>query len=184
MLTSPQKTHGGRVVAFVLLIVPLALYILVYLIPLGSIVSLSVDNRGLSDRFPALRAEFALGADGTADGRAAALLQDLAALDTKAKGETARMLNQKISGFRSLLPETGRKAETLALLLMALVWQAPTAGQWLTALTLSLVGLAGQYMIIRAYDHCEASLLAPLSYTEIVTSTLVSWWFFREVPDA
>jgi drug/metabolite transporter (DMT)-like permease len=23
-----------------------------------------------------------------------------------------------------------------------------------------------------------------MSYTEIVTSTLVSWWFFRQVPDA
>ena len=48
----------------------------------------------------------------------------------------------------------------------------------------ALVGLAGQYMTIRAYEHCEESLPAPLSYTEIVTSTLVSWWFFREVPDA
>jgi drug/metabolite transporter (DMT)-like permease len=72
----------------------------------------------------------------------------------------------------------------IALPLMALVWQAPTGEQWLTGLTLALVGLAGQYMIIRAYDHCEASLLAPLSYTEIVTSTLVSWLFFREIPDA
>lgn len=121
MLTSPQKTHGGRVAAFVLLILPLAVYILVYLVPLGSIVSLSVDNRGLSDRFPTLRAEFALGADGSADGRAAALLTDLAALDTKAQGETARMLNQEISGFRSLLLETGRNAETIAPRMDALV---------------------------------------------------------------
>ncbi|MEZ5798687.1 MAG: ABC transporter permease [Paracoccaceae bacterium] len=121
MLTSPQKTHGGRVAAFVLLILPLAIYILVYLIPLGSVVSLSVDNRALSERFPALRAEFALGDAGTPDGRAAALLQDLTALDTRARGETARMLNQEISGFRSLLLDTGRSADTIAPTMAALV---------------------------------------------------------------
>lgn len=91
------------------------------------------------------------------------------------------------AGRRSVLSvtfQTHAVAGLLALPLMALVWQAPTAEQWLTGLTLALVGLAGQYLIIRAYDHCEASLLAPLSYTEIVTSTLVSWLFFREIPDA
>ncbi|MDX5350640.1 MAG: DMT family transporter, partial [Paracoccaceae bacterium] len=91
------------------------------------------------------------------------------------------------AGRRSALSvtfQTHAVAALIALPLMALVWQAPTAEQWLTGLTLALVGLAGHYMIIRAYDHCEASLLAPLSYTEIVTSTLVSWWFFREIPDA
>lgn len=91
------------------------------------------------------------------------------------------------AGRRSALAvtfQTHAVAALIALPLMALVWQAPTAGQWLTGLTLAVFGLAGQYMIIRAYDHCEASLLAPLSYTEIVTSTMVSWWFFREVPDA
>lgn len=130
MLTS-QKAHGGRLAAFLLLVLPLAVYILVYLVPLGGIVSLSVDNRGLSDRFPALRAEFAQGDAGTADGRAAALLQDLAGLDAKARGETARMLNQEISGFRSLLLDTGRDAATIAPTMAALVafdprWGDPT----------------------------------------------------------
>lgn len=130
MLTS-QKAHGGRLAAFLLLVLPLAVYILVYLVPLGGIVSLSVDNRGLSDRFPALRAAFAQGGAGTADGRAAALLQDLAGLDAKARGETARMLNQEISGFRSLLLDTGRDAATIAPTMAALVafdprWGDPT----------------------------------------------------------
>lgn len=114
MSSSPQKTHGGRLAALVLLILPLAVYILVYLVPLGSIVSLSLDNRALSDRFPALRAELALGADSTPDDRAAALLADLGALDTRAQGETARMLNQEMSGIRSLLLETSRNADTIA----------------------------------------------------------------------
>lgn len=79
--------------------------------------------------------------------------------------------------------QTHACAALIALPLMIFVWQAPTADQWLTGIALALVGLAGQYLIVRAYDHCEASLLAPLSYTEIATSTLASWWFFRELPD-
>lgn len=121
MSTSPQNTHGGRLAAVMLLILPLAVYILVYLVPLGSVVSLSFDNRALSDRFPALRAEFALGDAGTADGRAEALLRDLGALDTRAQGETARMLNQELSGFRSLLLETSRKADAITPTMDALV---------------------------------------------------------------
>lgn len=79
--------------------------------------------------------------------------------------------------------QTHAIAALIALPLMFWVWQMPTPGQWLTGIALALFGLMGQYLIIRAYDLCEASLLAPLSYTEIVTSTLVSWWFFRELPD-
>ena len=38
-------------------------------------------------------------------------------------------------------------------------------------------------MIVRAYDHAEASLLAPLSYTEMVTSTVMGLIFFGDFPD-
>ena len=29
----------------------------------------------------------------------------------------------------------------------------------------------------------EASLLAPLAYTEMIMATLAGWWFFGEMPD-
>jgi drug/metabolite transporter (DMT)-like permease len=79
--------------------------------------------------------------------------------------------------------QTHAIAALIALPLMLCVWQMPTPSQWLAGIGLALFGLVGQYLIIRAYGLCEASLLAPLSYTEIVTSTLASWWFFRELPD-
>ncbi|MFT4148878.1 MAG: ABC transporter permease [Paracoccaceae bacterium] len=110
MPSSPQRAHGGRLAALVLLVLPLAVYILVYLIPLGSIASLSLDNRALSDRFPALRAA---GQSADPDARAAALLSDLSAQDGRQQGETARLLNQELSGFRSLALETSRKAATI-----------------------------------------------------------------------
>ena len=37
--------------------------------------------------------------------------------------------------------------------------------------------------IVRAYDHAEASLLAPLAYTEMITSVLMGYIFFGDFPD-
>ena len=63
------------------------------------------------------------------------------------------------------------------------VWQAPTAGEWAMFAALGAIATFGHYLIVRAYDHAEASLLAPLAYTEMVTSTLLGWWVFRDLPD-
>ena len=48
---------------------------------------------------------------------------------------------------------------------------------------LSLIANGGHYLIIRAYDHAEASLLAPLAYTEMVMATVGGWYFFGDFPD-
>lgn len=66
---------------------------------------------------------------------------------------------------------------------MLFVWVTPDLRQWGMLAGLTLVGLAGQYLIIKAYRLTEASLVAPFAYFEIVTSVLVSWAFFAEVPD-
>jgi drug/metabolite transporter (DMT)-like permease len=65
-----------------------------------------------------------------------------------------------------------------------LIWWVPPSGeQWQLCIVLALVGVIGQFLIIKAYEYGEASLLAPLAYTEIVTSTLAGWRFFDEMPD-
>ena len=63
------------------------------------------------------------------------------------------------------------------------VWQAPEAGQWGLLLLVGIIATAGHVLITRAYDHAEASLLAPLAYTEIVMATVLGWWFFGDLPD-
>lgn len=63
------------------------------------------------------------------------------------------------------------------------VWQAPSAPQWGLLFLIGLIATVGHYLIIRAYDHAEASLLAPLAYTEIIMATAVGWWFFGDFPD-
>lgn len=69
-------------------------------------------------------------------------------------------------------------------LTMPLVWHALTPAQWLMCLGLGTIASFGHYLIVRAYDHAEASLLAPLAYTEMVMATALGWYFFDDFPDA
>lgn len=113
-----RNAYGNRVAALTLLVVPLVIYLLAYVTPLLSIVSLSVDNGALSERFVALSS--AINSEDP-DKRAAALLDDLSAIDPKARAEAARMLNQEIGGFRSLLIDTGKAATNIDPTMAALV---------------------------------------------------------------
>lgn len=67
--------------------------------------------------------------------------------------------------------------------LLPLVWQAPTMAQWLMLIGVGLIATLGHLLITRAYVHAEASLLAPLAFTEIVMATLLGWWYFGDWPD-
>ncbi len=67
--------------------------------------------------------------------------------------------------------------------LVPLVWITPTQTDWLLFLALAAIANFGHYFIVRAYDHAEASLLAPLAYTEMITSTLLGLLFFGDFPD-
>ena len=69
-------------------------------------------------------------------------------------------------------------------LTMPLVWHHPTASQWLMCAGLGAIATFGHYLIVRAYDYSEASLLAPLAYTEMVMATVLGWYFFGDFPDA
>ena len=63
------------------------------------------------------------------------------------------------------------------------LWEPPGAAQWGLLVLIGIIATVGHYMIVRAYDHAEASLLAPLAYTEMVMATLLGWWFFGDFPD-
>lgn len=68
-------------------------------------------------------------------------------------------------------------------LAMPLVWQHPTLLQWLMFAGLGAVATFGHFLVVRAYDFAEASLLAPLAYTEMVMATVLGWYFFGDLPD-
>lgn len=63
------------------------------------------------------------------------------------------------------------------------VWEHPGLMQWGQLFLVGLIATVGHLLITRAYDNAEASLLAPLAYTEIVMATVLGWWFFGDLPD-
>lgn len=66
---------------------------------------------------------------------------------------------------------------------MPFVWMAPSPTQWAMFVGLGLVANLGHFLILSAYRRAEASLLAPLAYTEMIGATIVGWVFFSDFPD-
>ena len=62
-------------------------------------------------------------------------------------------------------------------------WQAPSAQQWAMMLGIAIVGTTCNYLIIKAFDWCEASLLAPFGYAEMINAVFLGWMFFGDLPD-
>jgi drug/metabolite transporter (DMT)-like permease len=65
-----------------------------------------------------------------------------------------------------------------------LYWADPSGQQWLLLAALGGVAIGGHYLITKAYDYAEASLLSPLGYTEMVTAVIFGYLFFGDFPDA
>lgn len=60
----------------------------------------------------------------------------------------------------------------------------PTPGQAGIALALGLCASVGQYLVILAYRLVSASMLAPFSYAQILSTTGLGYLVFSAVPDA
>ena len=59
----------------------------------------------------------------------------------------------------------------------------PTPGQVGIALTLGVCSSVGQYLVVLAYRRVSASVLAPFSYAQILSSTALGVLAFGAVPD-
>ena len=64
-------------------------------------------------------------------------------------------------------------------------WVGPASGlDWGLLLMLGSLGMLGHSMVTRAHDFAEASVLAPMVYSQILYVTFFGWLFFDSVPDA
>jgi len=96
------------------------------------------------------------------------------------------LMTRKIAGQSHALVTTFHTSAigaVFASAIAAYVWVTPTASQWGLLGLLAFIATFGHFLIVRAYDYCEASLLAPLAYTEMVMATAAGWWFFGDLPD-
>lgn len=62
------------------------------------------------------------------------------------------------------------------------IWVTPGPKAWMLMGFLGLVGLIGQWLLIKAYAIATSSLLAPFAYTQIVWATLIGYVIFGDFP--
>ena len=96
------------------------------------------------------------------------------------------VMTRAISGRAHAMVTTFQTSLLGGLILSAGIWAVwvwPSPIQWGLFAALAFIATFGHLMIVRAYDHAEASLLAPLAYTEIITSVALGWVFFGDFPD-
>jgi drug/metabolite transporter (DMT)-like permease len=85
---------------------------------------------------------------------------------------------------RTTILHTGLAAAVGTSLAQPFFWTAPSATDWLLLACLGLLGGAGHGLLVLAFARAPASLLAPLTYTQLVWATLAGVLVFGDWPDA
>lgn len=62
-------------------------------------------------------------------------------------------------------------------------WSIPTAGELVLLFLMGAISMACHFMTISAFRHAEASLLAPLSYLELLGAVIIGFLVFGDLPD-
>jgi drug/metabolite transporter (DMT)-like permease len=96
------------------------------------------------------------------------------------------LLTRKLSGSGPPLVTLAYTAITGAVLMSFLVipdWVTPPPLDLAMMAGIGAIAAGGHFLLIRAFDHAPASLLAPYSYSEIVMATAVGWYIFGDFPD-
>ena len=63
------------------------------------------------------------------------------------------------------------------------VWVKPTLNEWFIMALIGFIASVAHLFIIISLKYADASKLAPLGYTEIITNIIISYYFFHELPD-
>ncbi len=94
-----------------------------------------------------------------------------------------RRLANKGERPRTTLAWTLVTGTAVATPLAALTWLPLTTNGWLLMLSLGLVFGMAQYLMVQAFTHAPAGVLAPFSYAQIAAATVVGAVLFGAVPD-
>jgi len=78
---------------------------------------------------------------------------------------------------------TGIVGTIILTLMMPIVWIPPTLDQWYMLISIGLVASLAHGFIIISYRMAEASKLAPLGYSEIITNIIIGYYVFSDFPD-
>jgi len=111
----------------------------------------------------------------------------LLALLTAGANALYSLMTRKLAAYdppETTMFYTGLVGTAVTLPLLPWVWTTPTNLQtWLAMGAIGTFGALGHWLLILAHRHAPSSMLAPYFYAQIVTSTLLGWVIFHELPD-
>ncbi|MCB4822406.1 DMT family transporter [Roseicella aerolata] len=84
---------------------------------------------------------------------------------------------------RTTILHTGLAASIAASLAQPFVWTPPSLPDWGLLAALGLLGGAGHGLLVLAYARAPASLLAPMSYTQLIWASIAGVLVFADWPD-
>jgi drug/metabolite transporter (DMT)-like permease len=78
---------------------------------------------------------------------------------------------------------TGLTGTVVMSLIVPFSWQMPNATDLTWMMAIGVIAAIGHYLITQSFQYASASLLAPYTYCEIVTATLLGFVIFGDFPD-
>jgi drug/metabolite transporter (DMT)-like permease len=96
------------------------------------------------------------------------------------------ILTRKMTGAVNAMVTSFQTSFIGAIALSATVpflWVGLQNTQWMMMFGLGFFAILGHYLVAKAYDLAEASLLSPISYTEMINAVVCGWIFFGDFPD-
>jgi drug/metabolite transporter (DMT)-like permease len=96
------------------------------------------------------------------------------------------LLTRKLAGKSSAIANTvytNFYGSIVASVILIPFWVTPNLNTLMFMFMLAGIGTVANYLTITAMEYAEASLLAPLGYTEMINAVLAGWYFFGNFPD-
>jgi drug/metabolite transporter (DMT)-like permease len=96
------------------------------------------------------------------------------------------LLTRKLAGKSSAIANTvytNFYGSIVASIILIPFWVTPNFNTLMFMFLLASIGTFANYLTITAMEYAEASLLAPLGYTEMINAVLAGWYFFGNFPD-
>ncbi|MCG7393096.1 DMT family transporter [Microvirga sp. ACRRW] len=96
------------------------------------------------------------------------------------------VVTRKMSGVDHPLTTVAYSAIVGCLILSVTLpfnWVAPSAGEWGAAFLMGLAFTIGQWLVVLAYRHGNASVIAPFSYVQLIWAGALGYLVFAALPD-
>lgn len=84
---------------------------------------------------------------------------------------------------RTTILHTSFAAALVSSVVLPFDWTWPSAGGWAALVLLGVLGGAGHGLLVMAFARAPASLLAPMSYTQMIWAVLAGLLVFGDMPD-